>query len=137
MKNDDVKGAFEYANPFSEYMNEKILIKHMFELVVKSSAMLTQVGQLCMPREDLNILEMSLNKGDAMMEKSKLCIFRIGMLYIVLPFKLTKIEVRTRNVIINTRPRFEAISKFIGIYLKAFEEQDEKDNDERLAWEEE
>ena len=90
-----------------------------------------------MPKEDMKILEFSLNRDDAMMEKSKMCIFRIGMLYVVLPFKLTKVEVRTRNVIMNIRPRFEAISKFVGIYLKAFKDQDEKDKEERLEWEEE
>ena len=72
-----------------------------------------------------------------MMEKSKLIIFSVGNLFIIIPFKVTKIEVRMRNVIINTRPKFEAISKFIGIYLNAFEEQDNKDKEEKAEWEEE
>ena len=71
------------------------------------------------------------------MEKSKMCLFRIGMLYVIVPFKLMKIEVRTRNVFMNIRPKFEALSKFIGIYLQAFKEQDEKDKEERKEWEEE
>ena len=73
---------------------------------------------------------MSLNKEDAMMEKSKLIIFSVGTLFIIIPFKMTKIEVRMRNVVINTRPKFEAISKFISIYLNAYEEQEAKDKEE-------
>ena len=107
------------------------------ELVVKSASLLTQVGAFGRPSEEMKILEMSLNKQDSMMEKNKLVIFKVGMLYVIIPLKVTKIEVRIRNVIINSRPRFEAISKFVGIYLNAYEEQDEKYKEEQAAWEEE
>ena len=133
---EDPTKVFEYANPFNPDMNERVLINYLMELVVKSASMLSLVGASGRPDESMKILEMSLNREDAMMEKSKLCIFKIGLMYVVLPFKVTKIEVRTRNVIINTRPSFEAISKFIGIYLTAYEEQDEKDREERSDWEE-
>ena len=118
-------------------MNERVLIKHLMELVVKSSVLLSSTGMFAMPKEDMRILEFSLNRDSAMMEKSKMCLFRIGMIYVIVPFKLTKIEVRTRNVFMNIRPRFEAISKFVGLYLQAFQEQDEKDKEERKEWEEE
>ena len=94
---------FEYQNPFDPRMDEKKLIKYLMELVVKSSVLLSSVGQFAMPKENMRILEFSLNRGVAMMEKSKLCLFRIGMLYVIVPFKLTKIEVRTRNVFMNIR----------------------------------
>ena len=118
-------------------LNERVLIKHLMELVVKSSVLLSSTGMFAMPKEDMRILEFSLNRDSAMMEKSKMCLFRIGMIYVIVPFKLTKIEVRTRNVFMNIRPRFEAISKFVGLYLEAFQEQDEKDKEERKEWEEE
>ena len=118
-------------------MNERVLIKHLMELVVKSSVLLSSTGMFAMPKEDMQLLEFSLNRDSSMMEKSKMCLFRIGMIYVIVPFKLTKIEVRTRNVFMNIRPRFEAISKFVGLYLQAFQEQDEKDKEERKEWEEE
>ena len=117
---DHKDGVFEYENPFNPDMNEKVLIKHLMGLVVKSSALLSSVGMFAMPKEDMQLLEFSLNKDEAMMEKSKMCLFRIGMLYVIVPFKLMKIEVRTRNVFMNIRPKFEALSKFVGLYLEAF-----------------
>ena len=126
----DKEQVFDYSNPFNPNMNEKVLINHLMELVVKSAAMLNLVGAFGKPTEEMRILEMSLNKKDAMMEKSKLLIIKLGMLYIIVPCKISKIEVRMRNVVINTRPKFEAISKFIGIFLTAYEEQDAKYKEE-------
>ena len=57
-----------------------------------------------------------------MMEKCKVIIFSVGSLFVIVPFKQNKIEVRTRNILINTRHRFEAIAKFIPVYLGAHQE---------------
>ena len=64
-----------------------------------------------------------------MLEKTKLVIVKLEKLYVVIPFTLTKLEVRVRNLVINSRPKFEQITKFIQIFLKAHEEQQELDRE--------
>ena len=68
----------------------------------------------------MNILEMSLNKADLMLDKSKMLILKLEDIYVVVPFTVAKIEVRMRNMIINMRPKFEAISRFTKIYLEIY-----------------
>ena len=60
----------------------------------------------------MRIIEMSLNREDIMLDKSKLLILKLEKIYVIVPFTLAKIEVRMRNMIINMRPKFEAISRF-------------------------
>ena len=52
-----------------------------------------------------------------MLEKIKLFIIKLNKLYIIIPFTITKIEVKMRNVVINSTPKFESISRFIDFYL--------------------
>ena len=65
-------------------------------------------------------MEMSLNKADLMLDKSKMLILKLEDIYVVVPFTVAKIEVRMRNMIINMRPKFEAISRFTKIYLEVY-----------------
>ena len=85
--------------------------------------MLSLAGAQGKPKEDMKVLEMTLNKSDIMLDKTKLFILKLSKLYIILPFAITKIEVRMRNVVINSNPKFEAISKFIDFYLDVLEAQ--------------
>ena len=80
-------------------------MNHMMELVVKSSNLLSVVGALGRPQEQMKILEMSLNKEDKMLDKTKLVIIKLEKLYVVIPFTLTKLEARVRNLVINSRPK--------------------------------
>ena len=89
-------------------------------MLVKSSALLSVTGALGRPKEEMNILEMSLNKNDVMLEKTKLCIIKLNQLYIILPFTIQKVEVKMRNVMLNSKPKFEAISRFIEFYINVY-----------------
>ena len=71
------------------------------------------------------------------MDKCKVIIFSIGSLFIIMPFKGNKIEVRIRNILINFKHRCEAIAKFIPVYLNAHEKQSQKYQTEKEIWEEE
>ncbi len=71
----------------------------------------------------MRILEMSLNREDILLDKSKLLLLRLENIFVVVPFTITKIEVRMRNMIINMRPKFEAISRFTQIYIDVYNEQ--------------
>ena len=65
----------------------------------------------------MKILEMSLSRADILLDKSKMLILKLESIFVIVPFTLAKIEVRMRNMIINMRPKFEAISRFTKIYL--------------------
>ena len=87
-------------------MNEHNLLSLLSELLVKSSQMLSLTGAIGRPKEEMKVLEMTLNKSDVMLDKTKLFIIKLSKLYIILPFSITKIEVRMRNVVINSNPKF-------------------------------
>jgi hypothetical protein len=91
--------------------------------VTKASKLLSSVGALGKPIDHMKILEMSLNKNDIMLDKSKMLIMKLEKIFIIVPFTITKLEIRMRNVIINMRPKFEAISRFTTIFLELFSEQ--------------
>ena len=55
----------------------------------------------------------------------------------VVPFTIAKIELRMRNMIINMRPKFEAISRFTKIYLDVYAEQSKIEKKAEAAWNEE
>ena len=50
----------------------------------------------------MKILEMSLNKADIMLDKSKMIIMKLESIYVVIPFTIAKIEVRMRNMSFTT-----------------------------------
>lgn len=72
--------------------------------------------------DQVQSIEMSLNKEDIMLDKSKLVIVRLHKLYVVIPFTITKIEIRVRNVLINIRPKLAGIAAFVQFYLDSNEE---------------
>ena len=85
----------------------------------------------------MKILEMSLNKADILLDKSKMLILKLENIFIIVPFTIAKIEVRMRNMIINMRPKFEAISRFTQIYLDVYAEQAKVEKKAEAAWNEE
>jgi hypothetical protein len=59
----------------------------------------------------------------------------LDKLYLIVPFTMTKIEVRVRNLIINQRAKMESIGKFIQFYLDQYETQDKIEKQEIKAHE--
>lgn len=45
-------------------------------------------------------------------DKSKIVIIQLGKLHLILPFAITKVEVRMRNVLINQRQKMQSIASF-------------------------
>ena len=48
-----------------------------------------------------------------MLDKSKVVIIRLHKLYMIIPFTVSKIEVRIRNIMINVRPKLSGIANFV------------------------
>ena len=54
------------------------------------------------------------------MDKSKLLVLKVDKLFLVIPLTLTKVETRLRNVLINGKPKFDGLSRFMQFYLQTF-----------------
>lgn len=113
---------FEASKPFSKTLDEKALFGFLIEIVAKAGNLLTCVGALGRPSESMRVIEMSLNKTDIMLDKSKMLIMKLDKTFVIVPFTMTKIEIRMRNVIINMRPKFEAIQRFTQVFLDLYAE---------------
>lgn len=72
-----------------------------------------------------------------MLDKSKMLIIKLDKIYVIVPFTIAKIEVRMRNMIINMRPKFEAISRFTSVYLDVYAEQVKTEKKAEAQWQEE
>lgn len=44
-------------------------------------------------------------------------VLKLDKLYIAVPLKLTKVEVRLRNVILNEKPKLDGLARFMHFYL--------------------
>ena len=99
---------------FAKEPNEKFMLQTLLELVVKSNSLL----DLIKPGEGMKIMELSVNKQEIMLEKSKLLILKLDDLFMVLPLTLNKIEVKTRNILVNEQSSLEGLSRFLKFYLE-------------------
>ena len=93
-----------------------MIINYMLELIFKANAMIDLIN----PSDSLKLLEMTINKTDIMLEKSKLVVIKIDKLFIAMPVTLTKVETKLRNVFINEKPKMDGLAKFMQFYLATF-----------------
>jgi hypothetical protein len=107
------KQQLQTGGIFKKEPSEKNLINSMLELVLKSNMLM----DLVKTGDSLKVLEMSINKQEIMLEKSKLMLLKLDNMYLVVPLTLNKIEVKTRNVLINSKPKLDGLSKFLRFYL--------------------
>ena len=105
--------------------------------MTKAGNLLSCVGAQGRPADPMKILEMSLSRADILLDKSKMLILKLENIYVIVPFTIAKIEVRMRNMIINMRPKFEAISRFTKTYLQVYAEQSKLEKKAEAAWIEE
>ena len=108
------------SKPFAKSMNEKLIFNQMIEIVSKAGNLLSSVGALGRPVDNMKILEMSMNNNDILLDKSRMLIMKLEKIFVIVPFTIAKIEIRTRNLIINMRPKFEAIQRFAELYLELY-----------------
>jgi len=115
-------------NPFMrKQVDDRVLINFLVELVIKANNLLQLASNRPGQAEELKVLETSLNKEGILIDKSKIVIVQLGLLSLILPFTITKIEVRMRNVLINQRNKMESISRFLQFYLELLEKQNATD----------
>jgi len=111
-------------------------------MLIKSNNLLQLVTSTPGHIEELKVLEMSLNKEGflsksfllltLLVDKSKIVIVQLGKMHLILPFTITKVEVRMRNVLINQRKKMLSISKFIQFFTEILEVQNNNDAENQL-----
>ena len=67
--------------------------------------------------DKLKYLEMQLNKKDLLLEKAKLICVKLDKIFLIVPYTVSRIEQRMRNVMINNRHILDGISHFMNFYL--------------------
>lgn len=60
---------------------------------------------------------MQMNKKESLLEKAKMVCVKVDKIFLVVPYTISKIEIRMRNLIINNRDILEGISHFMQFYL--------------------
>ena len=68
-------------------------------------------------QDNLRYIEMQLNKKESLLEKAKMVCVKIDKIFVVVPYTISKIEIRMRNLIINNRDLLEGISHFMQFYI--------------------
>jgi hypothetical protein len=98
-------------------VGEKHLLNQMLELVFKANALI----EIISPTDSVKLIEMAINRKDIMLDKSRLVVLRVDKMFLVIPLTITKVETRLRNVLINGKPKFDGLSRFMQFYLQSLE----------------
>ena len=68
-------------------------------------------------RDHLKYIEMQLNMQQSILEKAKIVCLKLDKIFILVPYTVSKIEIRMRNIMINNRSLLDGISHFMNFYL--------------------
>ena len=68
-------------------------------------------------RDNLKFMEMQMNKRNFILNKAKMVCIKLDKMFIIIPYTLSKIELRMRNILINNRSILDGISHFLNFYL--------------------
>ena len=73
--------------------------------------------------DKLKYIEMQLNMHDQILEKAKIIVIKLDKVFVIIPYTISKIELRMRNILINNRTVLDGISHFMNFYLIGHEFQ--------------
>jgi hypothetical protein len=120
----------QLKNDFLEFKNSKYfksepekdkLMEELFQLAVSANSIM----KICGDKQTFNSIEMSLNKDNVLLDKSKMLIVKINSLLLVIPIKIARIEVKLRNTFfINEQPTLSSMAMFVQFYLSTYAKKD-------------
>jgi hypothetical protein len=67
--------------------------------------------------DKLKYIEMQLNKKDMLLDKAKMVCVKLDKIFMIIPYTISKIEIRMRNILLNNRQILDGISHFMSFYL--------------------
>ena len=68
-------------------------------------------------RDNLKMIEMQMNKKNYILDKAKMVCLKLDKIFLIIPYTVSRIEIRMRNILINNRETLDAISHFMNFYL--------------------
>lgn len=124
----------EEANSLKNKTKEALdrsLFDSLLEVITKAGQMLNMLNDDDDEEEDeeekpkkrvdktdkLKYIEMQLNMFDQILEKAKVVVVKLDKVFIIIPYTVSKIELRMRNILINNRSVLDGISHFMNFYL--------------------
>lgn len=60
---------------------------------------------------------MQLNKDNSILEKMKIIVVKLDKIFLLIPYTISKIEIRMRSILINNKNVMDGISHFMNFYL--------------------
>lgn len=118
LKNDFVE--FKNSRYFNKDVNKDELMRKLFEVIINANNVMKLTGD----NQTFNSIEMSLNKNNVLLDKSKMLIVKMGHLILMVPIKISRIEVKLRNTFfINEQPQLSALAMFIEFFLETYTEK--------------
>jgi len=115
LKNDFVE--FKKSKYFVKDPDKNEIMKELFKVAISAN----NIMKICGDKQEFNSIEMSLNKKNVLLDKSKVLIVKLNSLILVIPIKISRIEVKLRNTFfINEQPTLSALAMFIDFYLKTY-----------------
>lgn len=67
--------------------------------------------------DKIKYIEMQLNKDNSILEKMKIIVVKLDTIFILIPYTISKIEIRMRSILINNKNVMDGISHFMNFYL--------------------
>mmetsp|Transcript_35935 Transcript_35935/g.55205 ORF Transcript_35935/g.55205 Transcript_35935/m.55205 type:complete len:228 (+) Transcript_35935:1531-2214(+) len=67
--------------------------------------------------DKLKFIEMQLNKKEMLLEKAKLVCVKLDKAFVIIPYTVSKIELRMRNILMNNKKILDGLSHFMNFYL--------------------
>lgn len=67
--------------------------------------------------DNLKYIEMQLNKKELLLEKAKIACVKLDKVFLIIPYTVSKIELRMRNILMNNKKILDGISHFMNFYL--------------------
>lgn len=108
---------FKYSKFFKKEVSKEEVMRNLFEVIVHANNIIKITGE----NETFNSIEMSLNKHHVLLDKSKVLIVKMNSLILMIPVKISRIEVKLRNVFfINEQPHISALSTFVEFFLDTY-----------------
>lgn len=66
---------------------------------------------------------MQLNKDNSILEKMKIIVVKLDKIFILIPYTVSKIEIRMRSILVNNKNVMDGISHFMNFYLLNYQYQ--------------
>ncbi|CAI2368870.1 unnamed protein product [Moneuplotes crassus] len=115
LKNDFVE--FKNSRHFRNEPDKEKIMKELFKVAVSANSIM----KICGEKQEFNSIEMTLNIKNMMLDKSKLLIVKVNSLILMIPIKVSRIEVKLRNTFfINEQPALSSLAMFVEFYLRTF-----------------